>query len=188
MNACTTSHPTSPQHGPRHGPTAATRSVGLRPETHPQCFDRRNRGALNRPAPACVCRGHRPRPAIRDEHRAAVRHPYGDRVRRIVTGDDVGLGAAPRLRSILLRDGNRRAVDLPNQQQALAGHPEQIGDSTPLTVIAPQLQVPGGEEVVGDFEQRPAPEDRTPRCLRPLETAARLGMDHEYSRAWVRRD
>jgi hypothetical protein len=39
--------------------------------------------------------------------------------------------------------------------------------------------------MTGDIEQRTAAQNRSPWRLHPFETIARLGLRHEYPRAWI---
>ena len=90
--ASTTSGPTSPQHAPRQGPMAATRSAARDPNAACIARTARRRGAGRGAAPAGVSRADGARDRIVQQHRRAVRDADADRHRRIVGHDDVRLG------------------------------------------------------------------------------------------------
>jgi hypothetical protein len=133
---------------------------------------------------------HRPdhaRDAVGEEDRDAVGDPDADSAGRIVADDHIGLGRFPSVRASSSRDRHTGAMDLPDEEQVFQAERHGPGNGCPLARIVAKPEVARGKEMIGNVEERPAPQQASPRRLRPLESAARLGLDHEYSRARIRR-
>ena len=191
MNACTdlradlaAARDRGTARSPRPDPPVPTRN-----SPHARRPRRRRRPEPSRASPR-VPRQPPPRPPVADRApaRSRPRAPQS-RFAGSSVSDDVGFRPAPRRRSHAVpRDGDRRAVDLAKQQQPLADPRRSRRPPPPTLLRRHAARGRAGEEVVGD--RRAAARHRStgsPRRLRPLETVARLGMNHEYPRTWVRR-
>ena len=156
-----------------------------RPERRLHGLHRRDRSALDGPSPASVCGAdHAPAP-IGDQHRCAIRDAHGYRGGPIVADDHVSFRPCPGILSPVAGDGGRRTVHLPNQQHLVEGDAHLLRHCLPFASIVTKFEIAYAEKVIRDFEQRTAAQNRSPGRLRPFETIVRLGLRHEYPRAWI---
>ena len=85
----------------------------------------------------------------------------------------------------MTRHRSRRTVHLANQQHLVQGNAHLLRHCLPFAAIVTKFEIADSKEVIGDVEQRTTTQDRPPRRLRPFETIVRLGLRHEYPRAWI---
>lgn len=156
--------------------------VRMRSESLAHRTNGRRRHALCGAAPSGMRRRDDVLAPIADQNRRAISDPHADCDRGIVGDRRVRL--RPRAWKVLtsVQDGYLRAMHLPQQEHAIDSDVDLPTDAIPLVSRVAQLQVGDGEEVVGDVGEWAATQNEPPFGLRPLETIARLGLNHDYPR------
>ena len=156
--------------------------VRTRPELvlHPaDCCDRRT---LYRAAPAGMGRADDLLPPIADQNWRAIGDAHADRDRRIIGHGGVGFGPWSGRVVAAFRDRDVCSMHLAKQQNAIELNPHRPCHCVPFVARVAELEVCGREEVIGNVGEGTAPQYVAPLRLRPLETTARLGLNHDYPR------
>lgn len=120
--------------------------------------------------------------SIGDENRRTIRDAHADCDRRIVGHRRICFRPWTWDVLTLVHDGHLRAVHLSQQQHAIGPDVNLPSHGVPLVARIAQLKVRDREEMIGDVGKWAATQDGAPFSLRPLETVARLGLNHDYPR------
>jgi len=139
--------------------------VGLAGECTRHCLHPLFCGARRGAPPARVDGARRARSRIGHQDWRAIRDTDADGHVRIVGNDDVRGRSMPDRIVAAARDGDARAVHLPDKEQARRWDIEERRDRGPFAVILSQLQVRAGEEM--SRRDSLAPQHTAERRLRP---------------------
>ena len=144
--------------------------------------DGRDRHSLDGAAPAGVSGADNLLPSIADQNWRTIGDAHADRDGWIIADGRVRFGPRSGREVTTGRDSDIGSMHLTKQQNPIEGNAYSPRHAGPLVARVTELEICGREEVVGDVGEGPAPQYEAPLGLRPLETTARLGLNHDDPR------